>query len=120
MEEVRHGKCDWHEKIEYLEMGYDREKRWDAEMKKSKRQQDLINQIPAAPENIREWIYEKESEEEYIFYDKRKGKWGCSCCGTEISDTKLKRLSDGGKVRHNDWIECPKCQKEDSGQEANG
>lgn len=111
LERTRYRSSDWHKNIEYLEMKYDREKRWDAEMKKSKRQQDLINQIPALPENIREWIYEKESEEEYIFYDKRKGKWGCSCCGTEISDTKLKRLSDGGKVRHNDWVECPKCKK---------
>lgn len=110
LERTRYRLSDWYENIEYLEMEYDREKRWDAQMKKSKRQQDLINQIPAAPENIREWIYEKESEEEYIFYNKRKGKWGCSCCGTEISDAKLKRLSDGGKVRHNDWVECPKCR----------
>lgn len=107
---VGYGSGDWYEKIEYLEINFDREKRWNAEMQKSKRQQELINRIPDAPENIREWLYEKESEEEYIFYDKSKGKWGCSCCGAEIQDTELKRLSDGGKVRHNDLVECPKCK----------
>lgn len=111
LEKVGYRSGDWYEKIEYLEINFDREKRWNAEMQKSKRQQELINRIPDAPENIREWLYEKESEEEYIFYDKSKGKWGCSCCGAEIQDTELKRLSDGGKVRHNDLVECPKCKK---------
>lgn len=111
LEKVGYGSGDWYEKIEYLEINFDREKRWNAEMQKSKRQQELINRIPDAPENIREWLYEKESEEEYIFYDKSKGKWGCSCCGAEIQDTELKRLSDGGKVRHNDLVECQKCKK---------
>lgn len=111
LEKVGYRSGDWYEKIEYLEINFDREKRWNAEMQKSKRQQELINRIPDAPENIREWLYGKEAEEEYIFYDKSKGKWGCSCCGAETLDTELKRLSNGGKVRHNDLVECPKCKK---------
>ena len=97
LKKAGYGNCDWYEKIEYLEMEFDREKRWVTQMQKSKKQQELINRIPDAPENIREWLYEKESEEEYIFYDKSKGKWGCSCCGAEIPDAELKRLSDGKK-----------------------
>lgn len=111
LEKVGYGSGDWYEKIEYLEINFDREKRWNAEMQKSKRQQDLINQIPRIPRNIREWLYEKECEEEYIFFDKEKGSWGCSCCGAEIPDAELKRLSDGKKVRHNDLTECPNCKK---------
>lgn len=110
LKKVRYGRSDWYEKVEYLEMEFDREKRWNAGVQKSKRQQELINRIPDAPENIREWLYRKEVEEEYIFYDKSKGKWGCSCCGAETPDTELKRLSNGGKVRHNDLVECPKCK----------
>lgn len=111
LKKAMYGSGDWYEKIEYLEMNFDREKRWNAEMQKSRRQQELINRIPDAPENIREWLYRKEVEEEYIFYDKSKGKWGCSCCGSEMPDTELKRLSDSGKVKHNDLVECPKCKK---------
>lgn len=111
LKKARYGSGDWYEIIESLELEFDREKRWAAQMQKSKKQQDLINQIPEIPENIREWIYEKECEEEYIFFDKEKGSWGCSCCGAEMPDTELKRLSDGGKVRHNDMTECPNCKK---------
>lgn len=111
LKETGYRRSDWYEIIESLELKFDREKRWAAQMQKSKKQQDLINQIPEIPENIREWIYEKECEEEYIFFDKEKGSWGCSWCGAEIPDTRLKRLSDGGKVRHNDMTECPNCKK---------
>lgn len=111
LRQVGYRRSDWYEIIESLEFEFDREKRWAAQMQKSKKQQDLINQIPEIPENIREWIYEKECEEEYIFFDKEKGSWGCSGCGAEIPDTRLKRLSDGGKVRHNDMTECPNCKK---------
>lgn len=111
LKEAGYGNCDWYEKIEYLEREFDREKRWLVQMQKSKKQQDLINQIPEIPGNIREWIYEKECEEEYIFFDKEKGSWGCSCCGAEIPGAELKRLSDGEKVRHNDLTECPNCKK---------
>lgn len=111
LKETGYRRSDWYEIIESLELEFDREKRWAAQMQKSKKQQDLINQIPEIPENIREWIYEKECEEEYIFFDKEKGSWGCSWCGAEIPDTRLKRLSDGGKVRHNDMTECPNCKK---------
>lgn len=111
LKETGYRRSDWYEIIESLELEFDREKRWAAQMQKSKKQQDLINQIPEIPENIREWIYEKECEEEYIFFDKEKGSWGCSGCGAEIPDTRLKRLSDGGKVRHNDMTECPNCKK---------
>lgn len=111
LKKAGYGNCDWYEKIEYLEMEFNREKRWVTQMQKSKKQQDLINQIPRIPRNIREWLYEKECEEEYIFFDKEKGSWGCSCCGAEIPDAELKRLSDGKKVRHNDLTECPNCKK---------
>lgn len=105
------GTSDWYDKIKYWEMDYDREKRWEAGVRKSRREKEMMDQIPKIPEDLRAWIYEKESKEEYIFYDKSKGKWGCACCGKEIPDTRLKRLKDNEKVRHNDLVKCPKCGK---------
>lgn len=99
----------WHERIECLEMEYDRNMRWDAEDRKRQRERDFMSQIPDAPRDLREWIYEKENAEEYIFFDKETGMWGCSCCGAKTKDKALKRLPDGGKVRHNDRTTCPKC-----------
>lgn len=105
------GRSDWYDKIEYWEMDYDRDKRWEAGVRKSRREKEMMDQIPEIPEDFRAWLYEKEMEKEYVFYDKSKGKWGCSCCGGEIPDTKLRRLKDNEKVRHNDLVKCPKCGK---------
>lgn len=100
---------DWYKKIEWLEIKYDRNMRWDAEDRKRKRERNLFQQIPDAPTDLREWVYEKENVEEYIFFNKEKETWGCSCCGAKTKDKELKRLSDGRKVRHNDRTTCPKC-----------
>ena len=54
----------WHERIECLEMEYDRNMRWDAEDRKRQRERDFMSQIPDAPQDLREWIYEKENVEE--------------------------------------------------------
>lgn len=105
------GNYDWNERLECMEMEYDRDKRWHAYQNDAKRKRDLMNQVPDTPEDIQEWIYKKAVQEEYIFFDKRKGKWGCSCCGAEMPDEKMKRLEDSGKVRHNDLTKCPKCGK---------
>lgn len=105
------GQSDWRDKIEYWEMDYDRDKRWEAKKREARREKEMMGQIPEIPEDFREWLYEKETEEEYVFYDKSKGKWGCSCCGEEMPDTKLRRLKDNEKVRHNDLVKCPKCGK---------
>lgn len=102
---------DWRDKVEYMEMGYDREKRWEKESRKNNKRREMMGQIPELPEGIREWIYEKSATEEYAFFNKAKGTWGCTCCGAEVTDKKMKRLTDGGKVRHNDKVKCPKCGK---------
>lgn len=105
------GTHDWHEKIAWKEMEYDQEKRWEKQMRSKDRDRNLMDLVQDKPEDIREWIYAKESEEEYIFFNKQKGTWGCSCCGAEIPDKDLKRISDSGRARHNDAVICPECKK---------
>lgn len=102
---------EWFDQIEDMEMQYDREKRWEKERRKKKKKRELMDQVPELPEELREWIYEKAADEEYAFYDKEKGSWGCTCCGAQVKEGRMKRLADGGKVRHNDKVECPKCGK---------
>lgn len=102
---------EWPDQIEDMEMQYDREKRWEKERRKKKKKRELMDQVPELPEELREWIYEKAADEEYAFFDKETGTFGCTCCGAKVTDKKMKRLTDGGKVRHNDKVKCPKCGK---------
>ena len=75
------GRSDWYDKIEYWEMDYDRDKRWEAGVRKSRREKEMMDQIPEITEDFRAWLYEKEMEKEYVFYDKSKGKWGAPAVG---------------------------------------
>lgn len=99
----------YNERINQREMAYDRDKRWEAEERREKRKRNMMKQIPEPPEEIREWIYGKVPHQEYAFYDKKKDKWGCTCCGAQIKGTELKRKEGGKRARHNHKAICPNC-----------
>lgn len=100
---------NYHDAIDWKEMQYDRDKRWEAEKRQEERKENMMKQIPEPPDDIREWIYGKIPHQEYAFYDKQKEKWGCTCCGAEIKGMELKRNEDGKRARHNNKVTCPVC-----------
>lgn len=69
--------------------------------------QDKMRLVPEVPESARDWIWEKEGAEQYIFRDKEK-RWHCTACKKSYSEKLLQR-EDKKVARHNDRVICPKC-----------
>ncbi len=96
--------------IDYLETKYGQRKREVTEMNRFARVQALMDKIPPAPEDLKEWINQREiAGEEYATKTERKGIYACSVCGEKFSESKLKRVDGEKKVRHNDMVICPAC-----------
>ncbi len=93
--------------ISEKETEYGREKRERAEMNRIERVNSVMSRIPAVPEDLREWIDQKELKgTDFALKDRKTHKWSCSACGREFSDVKSK-----DKPRDRELIKCPKCKK---------
>lgn len=98
--------------IDKIEMEYSRKKRETTEINRVARVNALMNRIPPVPDDLEEWINQKEiGGEDYATKTDRKGIYACSKCGEKFSDSKLKRVDGEPKVRHNDMVICPACGK---------
>lgn len=98
--------------IDYLETNYGRKKREITEMNRIARVQALMDKIPPVPDDLKEWINQREiGGEDYATKTERKGIFACSKCGEKFSESMLKRVDGEAKVRHNDMVICPACGK---------
>lgn len=95
--------------INRIEQNYDADKRRRIEDNRVMKVQEKMNLVPAVPKNAREWIWRMEGAEDFLFRDK--GEWYCTAC-RKSSPAGLPRREDGEKkVRHNDRVICPNCEK---------
>ena len=98
--------------IDKIETEYGRKKRETTEMNRIAKVNALMGRIPPAPDNLQEWINQREiGGEDYATKTERKGIYACSACGEKFGDSKLKRVDGEPKVRHNDMVICPACGK---------
>lgn len=96
---------DVYQAIDWEEDGYDRGKRRDAEKSRQDRLDAYMEQAPEAPENLREWIFEKEAGEDYLMKTRKKDEYTCTNCGEKFAKKELP------ESRHNQYINCPECKK---------
>lgn len=99
--------------INDAEDAYNRETRDKKESRRSQRVRELMARVPEEPENLMEWIFEREANgQEYILKGREKEEWGCTACGSRFQISEIRRPDGGKKVRHNDTVLCPCCKKE--------
>lgn len=105
----------WHSNtfdlISDAETCYNREQKEKTENNRVRRVQDRMDLVPELPEGIHEWIWKQEGAEDFVFLDKKSGKWQCTSCGKSYQERYLKRIDGNKKVRHNDMAVCPRCKK---------
>ena len=78
------------------------EKRATAEMRKHKRIQDKMAELPELPKDFKQFLQKKVyNDSHYMFFDEEKGM--CSRCGRETATEK--------NWKHNMKSICPKCRK---------
>ncbi len=94
--------------INYVETQYSGKKRKRIEDNRVMKVQDKMRLVPDIPEKVKDWIWEREGGEHYIFKDKEKC-WHCSACGKTYPKDVLRRDDDRKTARHNDTATCPKC-----------
>lgn len=97
--------------ISYNESTYQRERSERREENRTKRVQELQSRVPEVPDGIKEWIFEKAGNEDYLFWEKEIGAYRCTSCGRRSEEKRIQK--EGGKpARHNDRISCPHCGKQ--------
>lgn len=100
------------DEIDCREMIYQSDRRKTRESNRTKRIVTVMSRIPELPEGIEEWIYHTAvNDTDYVFYDRKREEWQCTCCGKCYGTQGLKRADGEKKIRHNDMVICPKCQK---------
>lgn len=97
--------------IDRAESRYAAAKREKTENNRVMRVQEKMKMVPPVPEGAREWIWEREGAEDFIFLDKENARWHCTGCGKSIHERYIHREDGGKKIRHNDRVICPNCQK---------
>lgn len=88
--------------IQNIEEGYDRKRRLRAKEAKYRRIDKLMNEIPEEDEAFRKWAY-KSCKEGYLFLNKENRTYGCSNCGSQVSEKEL------GKPKQGEIKKCPEC-----------
>lgn len=88
------------------ERDYDGNRRQRIEDNRVMKVREKMSLVPAVPEKIREWIWQMEGAEDYLFKDGES--WYCTACGKAVQNT---RLRENGKIRHNGSVACPECGK---------
>ena len=96
--------------INRIEDDFNRNKRETHERNRRDRVRKVMDAVPMAPRDLREWIWEKTGAADYAFYDKKKKLWNCTCCEEYVKEKDLQRTDGEKKIRHNDMIYC-KCGK---------
>lgn len=94
--------------INYVEMQYSGKKRERIEDNRVMKVQEKMRLVPDIPGKVRDWIWEMEGAEQYIFKDKEKC-WHCTACGKTYPGAALRREDDKKTARHNDPVICPEC-----------
>lgn len=97
--------------IDEMEKGYARKKRERIEDNRVLKVQNKMNMVPPMPEKARQWIWEREGAENFLFWDKDTQKWHCAC-GKACTESELQKANPGKKLRHNDMVICPCCGRE--------
>lgn len=96
--------------IRWLEEEYGRNRREITEQNRIQKVEALMRKIPEIPEDIKEWIDQRETGgEEYAIKDRDTGKWSCSSCGEFFEKEQFQEK--GKKLKDRDMIQCPKCGK---------
>lgn len=115
VEEKLGKKVKWKENafelINRAEQEYRSKMRDKTENNRRNRVQDTMAMVPELPEGIRQWIFEKEGEKDFAFYEKDREKYYCSSCGKRSGEKYLHRTDGEKKIRHNDMVICPRCKK---------
>lgn len=93
-------------KIEGMEEDHDKEKRLRSLDNKYRRIDRLMEGITDTDETFKEWLYEVCSTEKYLFWNKENRTYGCSNCGSQISEKNLE------KPRQGETRKCPECGQE--------
>lgn len=108
-------KITWHRNT--YDMIDEAEKQWNQNMRERtecnrvRRVQDKMNLVPKLPEGIRDWIWQQEGAEDFVFLNKDSRKWTCTSCGKSYEERRLKRTGSKKGARHNDMVTCPECGK---------
>lgn len=97
--------------IDRTESRYAAARREKTEENRMMRVQEKMKMVSPVPDGVRGWIWEREGAEDFAFFDKEDARWHCTGCGKSIHERYLHREDGGKKIRHNDRITCPKCQK---------
>lgn len=98
--------------IDWAEDRYNETMRDEREKRRRNKVQAVMDRIPDEPQDLCEWIDRMETaSKDYILQDKKKKSWTCSACGHWFRLDAVKRDDGGDKVRHNDIVICPACQK---------
>ena len=95
-----------YELINGAEQEFLQEKREKTENNRRMRVKEKMALVPEVPEDIREWIWQREGAEHFLFYDKETDTWQCTACGGYCGEL---FGEDGKKARHNDSVSCPLC-----------
>lgn len=102
----------WLRKIEIAEYGYGKKKYETAQERKAARIRAMMDKVREIPEDLREWLFQMEVKENYLFFEKEKKKYGCSRCGKSFREEQITRKGTKEKARHNDRAVCPGCKTE--------
>lgn len=88
-----------------LEDAYSSDKRVRREQRRVNRIKEKMDRVPPLPADFGTWMHQTAAfGMDYAFYDKETKQWGCTACGGRFE-------AEAKKIRHNDWLTCPKCKK---------
>lgn len=91
---------------------YSSEKREQKEIRRFKRIQEKMEQIPKLPDDFDSWIHRVAAgEEDFAFYDKETETWNCTACGNIYGENGIQHEPRQKKIKNNQVFECPKCHK---------
>ena len=99
------------ERINGLEHSYNSEIRERCETNRKMRLMNLMRKVPGRPKNLREWFFEQAAGEDYMFRNRETKEFVCTNCGESSWPEEIKRQDGEKKIRHNDMVFCPSCEK---------
>lgn len=91
--------------VDTFECAVNYKKRKNAAEKKKRRIDDLMDAIPAVPDEVENWVKDMVFPDNFLFIQKGKKRtdYGCTACGAK--SWKLKGW------KHGETTNCPKCEK---------
>lgn len=98
--------------IDYKESEYLSNIRENSLLRRQKRVEKLHARVPALPENIKDWIFDRTGGKDYLFWEKERKLFRCTSCGKISAEKGIQNANTEKKVRHNEMVICPMCGKE--------